>query len=67
MACLAAKPGRNSANGARGQLVPRPPTVLFGGARVLQRLPSADGAALDVVYWGRSDPRQDGQAVALQT
>lgn len=52
--------------GARGhRLVPRPPTVLFGGAQIIQRFSGGDSATPDVVYWGGSDPRKDGQAVAI--
>jgi len=51
---------------ARGhRLVPRPPTVLFGGAQIIQRFPAGDSPTPDVVYWGGSDPRKDGQAVAI--
>ena len=43
---------------ARGhELLPRSPTVLFGGAQIVQRLGD--------VYWGGSDPRKDGQAVGV--
>jgi len=43
---------------ARGhRLLARAPTVLFGGAQIVQRLGE--------VYWGGSDPRKDGQAIAI--
>jgi len=46
-------------------LVPRPPAVLFGGAQVIQVRSVADDAGRPgPVYWGGSDPRKDGQAVA---
>jgi gamma-glutamyltranspeptidase/glutathione hydrolase len=42
---------------ARGhQLLRDAPTILFGGAQIVQRVGDA--------YWGGSDPRKDGQAVA---
>lgn len=42
---------------ARGHdLLTDAPTVLFGGAQIVQRVGE--------VYWGGSDPRKDGQAVA---
>jgi len=43
---------------SRGHMLLRDaPTVLFGGAQVVQRVGE--------VYWGGSDPRKDGQAVAI--
>jgi gamma-glutamyltranspeptidase / glutathione hydrolase len=39
------------------QLVAGPPTVIFGGAQVVQRRGDT--------YCGGSDPRKDGQAVAI--
>ena len=47
-------------------LVARPPEVLFGGAQVIQARWDADDDAArpGPVYWGGSDPRKDGQAVA---
>jgi gamma-glutamyltranspeptidase / glutathione hydrolase len=55
------------------RLLPKPETLLFGGAQVIQRFGSpcdgdanADGdGAGRALYWGGSDPRKDGQAVAI--
>jgi gamma-glutamyltranspeptidase/glutathione hydrolase len=41
----------------RHRLVPKPATTLFGGAQIVQRIGES--------YWGGSDPRKDGQAVAI--
>jgi gamma-glutamyltranspeptidase/glutathione hydrolase len=43
---------------ARGHaLLAAPPTVLFGGAQIVQKVGD--------VYWGGSDPRKDGMAVGI--
>ena len=43
---------------ARGhRLLARAPTVLFGGAQIVQRRGE--------VFWGGSDPRKDGQAIGI--
>ena len=47
--------GGAGAGVARPRRWSRTPTVLFGGAQIVQRLGD--------VYWGGSDPRKDGQAV----
>ncbi|MES1210031.1 MAG: gamma-glutamyltransferase family protein [Pseudomonadota bacterium] len=39
------------------RLLPEAPTVLFGGAQIIQRAGEA--------FWGGSDPRKDGQAIGL--
>ncbi len=39
------------------RLLPEAPTVLFGGAQIIQRVGEA--------FWGGSDPRKDGQAIGL--
>ena len=58
---MALEPGFDPAVGAncsrRGHLLQREaPTLLFGGAQVVFRLPGG--------YCAASDPRKDGQAVA---
>jgi gamma-glutamyltranspeptidase/glutathione hydrolase len=59
---------------ARGhRLLTRAPTVLFGGAQIVQRIGARGGAGAggggaattEHVYLGGSDPRKDGQAVAI--
>jgi gamma-glutamyltranspeptidase/glutathione hydrolase len=39
------------------RLLPEAPTVLFGGAQIVQRVGE--------VFWGGSDPRKDGQAIGI--
>jgi gamma-glutamyltranspeptidase/glutathione hydrolase len=39
------------------RLMAQAPTVLFGGAQIIQRV--------DEVFWGGSDPRKDGQAIGI--
>jgi gamma-glutamyltranspeptidase/glutathione hydrolase len=45
------------------RLLARPPTVLFGGAQIVQRFDH--GGSPEPTYWGGSDPRKDGQAVGI--
>ncbi len=50
--------GVSSELAARGhRLLADAPTVLFGGAQVVQRVGE--------VFWGGSDPRKDGQAIGI--
>ncbi|HXJ22320.1 MAG TPA: gamma-glutamyltransferase family protein [Polyangia bacterium] len=50
--------GVSSDLAARGhRLLAEPPTVLFGGAQIIQRIGE--------VFWGGSDPRKDGQAIGI--
>ena len=59
---VALEPGFDSGVGpalaARGHtLLPSAPSMLFGGAQIIQRVGGA--------YWGGSDPRKDGQAIGI--
>ena len=59
---VALEPGFGSGVGpalaARGHTLLTPaPTMLFGGAQIIQRVGDT--------YWGGSDPRKDGQAIGI--